>query len=148
MKLIGFLLILVYATGCVTMSDVVRSKERGKGTSKVYRLNADEAWEVAKTVFRWEEAEAIEEHRSEGYMLTSIGESSISWGAIMGVWVEPVTKDRTRVTVVVKRKNPAEVLITVTESIFHDDFEIAARLKAGRSFAPAPPAPQSLPAPP
>ena len=146
-KIMGFLLIGVCITGCATVSDVLRSKEQGKGTSKVYRLNADEAWEAAKTVFRWEEAEAIEEHRSEGYMLTSIGESSISWGALMGVWIEPVSKDRTRVTVVVKRKNPAEVLTTVTEAIFHDDFEVAARMKAGGSLTPTPPANQSQTAP-
>ena len=134
MKLMGFLLLLVCATGCATMSDVVRSREQGKGTSKVYRVSADEAWEIAKTVFRWEEAGVIEEHRSEGYMLTSSGESSVSWGAVIGVWIEPVSEDSTKVTVVIKRKNPTEIMITLTEAAFHDDFGFAARLKAGKSL--------------
>ena len=80
------------------MSDVVQSKERGRGTSKVYPVNADQTWEIAKTVFRWERTDAVEEHRSEGYMLASSGESLISWGTLTGVWVEPVNSDSTRVT--------------------------------------------------
>jgi len=127
------------------MSDLVQSKERGRGTSKVYHVNADQAWEIARTVFRWERTDAVEEHRSEGYMLTSSGESLISWGTVMGVWVEPVNRDSTRVTVVIKRKNPTEVLTSLTEATFHEDFEMAARIKAGRSLTRTPPAakPQS-----
>ena len=138
MKITGFLLIWVCLTGCATMSDVVQSKERGRGTSKVYPVNADQAWEIAKTVFRWERTDAVEEHRSEGYMLTSSGESLISWGTVMGVWIEPVNNGSTKVTAVIKRKNPTEVLTSLTEAIFHEDFEMAARIKAGRSFTPAP----------
>jgi hypothetical protein len=116
--------------------------------SKVYPVNADQAWEIAKTVFRWERTEAVEEHRSEGYMLTSSEESLISWGTMIGVWIEPVNNNSTRVTVVIKRKNPTEVLTPVTEAMFHDDFEMAARMKAGRFFTPAPPAAKSQSAPP
>lgn len=148
MKIMGFLLIWVCITGCATMSDVVQSKERGRGTSKVYPVNADQAWEIAKTVFRWERADAVEEHRSEGYMLTSSGESLISWGTVMGVWIEPVNNDSTKVTAVIKRKNPTDFLTPLTEVTFHEDFELAARIKAGRSFTPAPPAGRSQSAPP
>ncbi len=139
-KMMGFLLIGICLTGCATTRDVVRSRERGKGTSKVYPVNAELAWVIAKTVFRWEETEAVEEHRTEGYMLASSGESVISWGTVMGVWIEPVDKDKTKVTVVVKRKNPAEISTALTEATFHDDFEMAVRIKAGRSFTPARPA--------
>jgi len=62
------LLLVILVAGCATMSDVVRAKD--EGTSKVYPVNADQAWDIAKTVFRWEGADAIEEHRKEGYMLT------------------------------------------------------------------------------
>jgi hypothetical protein len=148
MKIMGFVLIWVCITGCATMSDVVQSKERGRGTSKVYPVNADQAWEIAKTVFRWERADAVEEHRSEGYMLTSSGESPISWGIVIGVWIDPVNNDSTKVTAVIKRKNPADFLTPLTEDIFHEDFELAARIKAGRSFTPARPTDRSQSAPP
>jgi hypothetical protein len=127
MKIMGCLLILICASGCATMSDVVRAKAQGKGTSRVYRVNADRAWEISKMVFRFVQAEAVEEHRSEGYMLARIGKSSVSWGAVMGVWIEPVDDDSTRVTVVIKRINPAELLVLLKETDFHDDFELASR---------------------
>jgi len=138
MKIMGFLLIGICLTGCATLHDVVQSKERGEGTSRVYPVNADQAWEIAKTVFRWERTETVEEHRSEGYMLTSSEESLISWGAMIGVWIEPVNNDSTRVTFVVRRKNPTELFISVTEAMFHDDFELAGRIKTGRFITPVP----------
>ena len=113
--------------GCATMNDVVRAKAQGKGTSKVYRVNAERAWEISKAAFRFVKTEAVEEHRSEGYMLARIGKSSVSSGAVMGVWIEPVDDDSTRVTVVIKKINPAELLVLLTETDFHDDFELASR---------------------
>lgn len=82
---VGVLAFLV--TGCATMSDVLREKD--KGTVQVYPVTNDQAWEIAKTVFRWEGADAIEEHRSEGYMVTSSGVNLYSYGTVMGAWVEP-----------------------------------------------------------
>jgi hypothetical protein len=143
MKVMGFLVIWVCVTGCVTMSDVVKSKEKGKGTSKVYPVNADHAWEIAKTVFRWERTDAIEEHRSEGYMLTSTGESLISWRVFMGVWIESVDNNYTRVTAIIKRRNPTDFLTPFTEAAFHEDFELAASIKAGKFFSPVPPTAKS-----
>jgi len=128
MKIIGCLLILVCAIGCATTSDVVRAKTQGKGTSRVYPLNVERAWEIARTVFRFEDPKVIEEHRSEGYMVARIGESTISSGAVMGVWIEPVDKENTRVTVVIKRRDPTELSVPVTETDFHDNFVLAWRM--------------------
>lgn len=69
---------------CATMTDVVRAKSEGQGTTKIYPVNVEQAWEIAKTVFRWEGCDAIEEHKNEGYMLTSSGMNLVSWGAVMG----------------------------------------------------------------
>jgi hypothetical protein len=112
--------------GCATMGDVVRAKD--EGTAKVYPVNADQAWEIAKTVFRWEGADAIEEHKSEGYMLTSSGMNWVSWGAVMGAWIEPVDKDNTRVTVVTKRRIATNVATTLTETTFHKRFAQAVEI--------------------
>jgi len=71
---------------------------------KIYPVTPDQAWEIAKTVFRWEGSDAIEEHKDEGYMLTSSGVNMVSWGAVMGAWIEPFDKDHTKVTVVTKRR--------------------------------------------
>jgi len=127
MKIMGCLLIWVCATGCATTSDVVRAKAHGKGTSRVYPLNVERAWEIARAVFRFEGPD-IEEHRSEGYMVARIGESTISSGALVGVWIEPVDGDNTRVTVVIKRRDPTELSVQVTETDFHENFVLAWRM--------------------
>lgn len=90
-------------------------------------MNVERAWEIAKVVFRFEGPD-IEEHRSEGYMVARIGESTISSGAMVGVWVEPVDNDNTRVTVVVKRRDPTELSVAITEADFHDNFVLAWRM--------------------
>ena len=110
------------------MNDVVRAKAEGKGTSRVYPMNVERAWEIAKTVFRYEGTEVVEEHRSEGYMVARVGESTISSGAIVGVWIEPVDNDNTRVTVVIKRRDPTELAVSITETDFHENFVLAWRI--------------------
>jgi hypothetical protein len=127
--------------GCATMNDVVRVKEAGtEGTTKVYPVNADQAWEISKTVFRWEGSDAIEEHRDQGYMLTSSGMNLVSWGAVMGAWIEPIDTDNTKVTVVTKRRVTINIATTLMESTYHRRFAQAVEIvKEGQ------PLPQTAP---
>lgn len=135
-----FLFIPLLIIGCATMSDVIRARDEGKGTTKIYPVNADQAWEIAKTVFRWEGADAIEEHRAEGYMLTSSGMNLVSYGAVMGAWIEPVDKDNTRVTVVTKRRIATNIATTLTETTFHRRFAQAVEIiKKGNRLPSKPP---------
>ncbi|MBI5198494.1 MAG: hypothetical protein HZA09_00555 [Nitrospirae bacterium] len=130
--------LLAIISGCATMSDVVRAKD--EGTAKVYPVNADQAWEIAKTVFRWEGADAIEEHKSEGYMLTSSGMNLVSMGAAMGAWIDPVDKNNTRVTVVTKRRIATNIATTLTEATFHKRFAQAVDIiKSGKRLSSTPP---------
>ncbi len=133
MKIMACLLIWVCATACATTSDIVRAKVQGKGTSRVYPLNVEKAWEISKTVFRFERQKEVDEHRSEGYMVARIGESTISSGALVGVWIEPVDGDNTRVTVVIKRRDPTELSVQVTETDFHENFVLAWRMYLKKS---------------
>jgi hypothetical protein len=124
--LISFALI---SSGCSTMQDVVRVKEAGtEGTTKNYPVNETQAWEIAKTVFRWEGSDAIEEHKEQGYMLTSSGMNLVSYGAVMGAWVEPTDKENTKVTVVTKRRVSMNIATTLTEGTFHRRFAEAVEL--------------------
>lgn len=131
MTMLVLLVVLVWITGCATMGDVVTAKD--EGTSQVYPVSADQAWEIAKTVLRWEGSDAIEEHRAEGYMLTSSGLNLISWGAVMGVWVDPIDQNQTKVTAVTKRRIAINVATTLTETTFHKRFAQAVEIvKAGK----------------
>lgn len=120
--------------GCSTMQDVVRVKEAGtEGTTKNYAVTQAQAWEIAKTVFRWEGSDAIEEHKEQGYMLTSSGMNLVSYGAVMGAWIEPIDKDDTKVTVVTKRRISVNVATTLTEGTFHKRFaQAVAIVKSGK----------------
>jgi hypothetical protein len=127
--------------GCATMSDVMTAKHEGKGTSREYPVDADQAWEVAKTVFRWEGADAIEEHRPQGYMLTSSGMNFASYGTVMGAWIEPLDASNTRVTVITKRRIATNIATTLTETTFQRRFAQAVEMvKAGKPLPLVPPA--------
>lgn len=133
-----FFTLITTLGGCATMGDVAQSKD--EGTSEVYPVNADQAWDIAKAVFRWEGADAIEEHRKDGYMLTSSGMNMVSWGAVMGAWIDPVDQNNTKVTIVTKRRLSMNVATTLTETTFHKRFTEAVEIvKAGKSLPVAPP---------
>ncbi len=132
-KIMACLLILICAAACATTSDVVRAKAQGKGTSRVYPVNVEKAWEIAKTSFRFEGQKEVEEHRSEGYMVARVGESTISSGALVGVWIEPVDDESSKVTVVIKRRNPTEISVLMTETDFHENFVLASRMYLKKS---------------
>lgn len=134
--LLGLLLVSTsITTGCATMADVVGKKE--DGTSQIYPVNADQAWEIAKVVFRTEGTDAIEEHRAEGYMLTSSGMNLVSWGAVMGAWIDKVSDSQTRVTVLTKRRITINVATTLMESTFHRRFAQAVNIVRSGKALPA-----------
>ena len=68
--------------GCTTMSDVISDKDNG--TSRVYNITKDQAWDIATHVFRWNGADAIEAHADEHYMLTSASRRPFSGASFMG----------------------------------------------------------------
>jgi hypothetical protein len=105
------------------MQDVVKAKESGaEGTTKTYSVPESQAWDIAKAVFRWEGADAIEEHRDQHYMLTSSGMNLITMGTVMGAWTKPLNTENTEVTVVTKRRVTTNLATTLTEGTFHKRF--------------------------
>jgi hypothetical protein len=139
---VGILVALVaLLNGCATMNDVVQVKEAGsEGTTKVYPVTAEQAWDISKAVFRWEGSDAIEEHKDQGYMLTSSGMNLVSWGAVMGAWIKPVDPGHTEVTVVTKRRVTINVATTLTEGTYHKRFAQAVEIvKKGQPLPRNPP---------
>jgi hypothetical protein len=122
---------LTLLSSCASMSDVLKSKE--EGTSKTYAVNFDQAWDISKTVLRWEDCEQIEEQKNDGYMLTTIN-SFLSGGTLIGVWVES-SGGNSKVTVVTKRKNQTQMLTGLSESGFHERFAQAVDIvKSGNTL--------------
>jgi hypothetical protein len=115
------------------MSDVLRDKD--KGTSKIHNVGFDDAWEIATTVLRWEDCEAIEQHPNSGYMLTTVGVDLVSSGTFVGVWVESIDENKSNITVVTKRKMQTELFTGLTETTFHERFKQAVDIvKAGNKL--------------
>lgn len=124
-----FVMALISVSGCASMNDVVRAKEAGtEGVTKTYSVAPDQAWEIAKTVFRWEGSDAIEEHKNEGYMLTSSGLNGYSYGAVMGAWIKPINKDGSEVTIITKRRVQTDLFTTLTEETYHKRFAQAVEI--------------------
>ncbi len=113
-KILVLFLVFAFIVGCAAMSDVVKSKQNGQ--INVYSINADQAWEIAKTIFRWAEADAVEEHRKESYLAASSGAN------VMVAWIEPMDKKIIRVTVVSMRRLPINPFTDLTERDFHNYF--------------------------
>jgi hypothetical protein len=125
LRVVPVALSFLILTGCAnTFSDLVRSKEEGKGTSRVYKVNVDQAWEIAKRVSQWEGIGEIKESRSEGYMLIKSGADWFHKGTLIGVWIEPVDKDRSKVTVITKSKRSADTFLGISETDFHKSFAL------------------------
>ena len=136
---LGFcILALALVAGCATMSDVMQSKDQG--VSQTYPVTFDQAWTIAKTVFRWEGADAIEEHKDERYMLTSSGMNLVTAGTVMGAWIDPMPDGQMKVTVVTKRRIQTNMFTSLTETTFHKRFAQAVEImKAGKPLPPTPP---------
>ena len=131
-------LALVVLAGCATLADVVRDKDAG--TAKVHPVTFDQGWTIARAVFRWEGTDAIEEHKDERYMLTSSGMNLVSYGTVMGAWVDPQPDGQMKVTVVTKRRIQTNLFTTLTETTFHNRFaQAVAILKAGKPLPAEPP---------
>ena len=113
-RILVLFLVFAFIVGCAAMSDVVKSKQNGQ--INVYTTNVDQAWEIAKTVFRWANADAVEEHRKEGYLAASSGAN------VMVAWIEPMDKKIIRVTVASMRRLPINPFTDLTERDFHNYF--------------------------
>jgi len=118
----------VFGIGCSSLDDVVREKQAGGGTARTYAVTFDQAWEISRTVFRWEGADQIEEHKDQKYMLTSSGMNFVSAGAVMGAWIEPLDEKNTRVTVITKRRMSTNIATTLTESTYQKTFAQAVQI--------------------
>jgi len=118
----------VVLTGCAnTLGDLVRSKQEGKGTSKIYKVNVDQAWEIAKRILEWEGTGDIKENRSEGYMVIRSGSTLFYKITMIGVWIEPIDKVQSKVTVIAKSKTSVDTMLGLSEADFHQSFALFAR---------------------
>ena len=114
---------VMFLIGCSTLNSVIKAKEEGKGTVQVYDVSEDDAWRLAMKSFRWAGSDAIEEHRQDGYMLTTKGVNWVTSGSVMGAWINPLSDNKVEVTVISKRRISTEIATGMTEGKFHRLFQ-------------------------
>lgn len=132
--LIWAMLILMLPS-CGTLNSVIEAKERGEGTTETYDISFDQAWELAKKSYRWAGADAIEEYKSEGYMLTSKGMNFVSSGSVMGTWIEDLGGGRCSVTCISQRRIKTQVATEMTETKYHKCFSTGVSIiKSGKEL--------------
>jgi hypothetical protein len=99
--IIGLCLVLGACAG--NRKDVLDAHNAGKGTEQVFDAPLDQAWDASRAALRWNNAQAIEEHRDQGYMIGTAPMQGFSNGASIGVWLSPAGDASTRVRVIVSR---------------------------------------------
>jgi hypothetical protein len=128
------------AVGCAgERQDVLSAHEAQKGEVRVFDVSMAQAWTAARAALRWNHAETIEEHRKEGYMLATAGISAWSWGASMGVWLEPANAQGTQVRAIVSRKLATNVFGQSEDMLLEDIGKAIAIEKQGRPLPDADP---------
>jgi hypothetical protein len=127
---------LALASGCASQSALIEERKAGGGVTREYAVPPEAAWTIARSVLRWEGAEAIEERREEGCLLTSFGMTLFSYGSLAGVWIEPAAPDGSKVTVLCKRRLATNLATVMTEGQFHRLF--ARGVEIVRSGRPLP----------
>ncbi len=112
---------LLLLIGCSRgLNTVLEARERGEGTPQEYAVLDDAAWDIARSVLRWQGAGTFEEHKMSGYLLTTMEhDGGFSGAALCGVWFEKVADQAMRITIISRRREPLNAAIRMTEGTFH-----------------------------
>jgi hypothetical protein len=123
-------------TSCkvTTMGDVMEDRKAGRGSSVIYPIDLDQAFDIARTVLKWEVGEHIDSHRDERHMLVHVVDNGIHSDTFIGVWVDDASVGYTKVTAITRRMKPLGPT-ALTERTFHRRFAQAVAIVAsGRSL--------------
>ncbi len=143
--LIMALSVIFLMSGCASMqeltTEVMKARSTGTaGVTKVYPITEEQAWDVARAVFRWEKTDEVEENRKEHYMITSTGMKMVAFGSVMGVWIEPVDSKHTKLTVISMRRVASDTFTRLTVSRFYERFDEGLKIiKSGKKLPVIPP---------
>jgi hypothetical protein len=98
------------------------SKLRGRGTEQRYGVSEAQAWTIARTLLKLEGTDPPDEHRTEGYLVTSQHTEGLEAGTYLGVFIEADGPSASRVTAVARRRSPLQSYAGLGETQFHRKF--------------------------
>jgi hypothetical protein len=129
-SLLAVMAVYLLVGGCATtVDDLIR--DRYEGRSAVYPVSHDKAWEITRTVLLEAGAKPAEiEEDPAGNV--------INWVSVLGVFIEPVDTERTRVTAQ-RPPLPCNPLPPpLTDDMFLERFDKALNLLKSGKPLPAP----------
>ncbi len=119
--------------GCAgEREDVLSEHDANGGEVRVFPVGMDQAWAAARAALRWNHADAVEEHRSEGYLFATASMSLWSWGASMGVWLQPANAQGTQVRAIVSRKLATNITAQSEGALMDDIARAISLVKQGQ----------------
>ena len=129
-SLLAVMAVYLLAGSCATtVDDLIR--ERYEGRSAVYPVSRDKAWEITRTIL-------LEAGAKPAEIEEDPAENVINWVSVLGVFIEPVDSEKTRITA--QRPpapcNPLPPLLT--EDMFLERFDKAMNLIQSGKPLPAP----------
>jgi hypothetical protein len=129
-SLLAITAVYLLAGGCaVTLDDLIR--ERNEGRSAVYAVSRDKAWEITRTILLEAGAKPPEiEEDPAGNV--------INWVSVLGVFIEPVDTEKTRVTAQLPPLPCNALPPLLTEDMFLERFDKAMNLLKSGKPLPAP----------
>jgi hypothetical protein len=73
---------------------------------------------------QWEGIDDIKENRSKGYMVIKSGTTWFYKATLMGIWIEPIDKVQSKVTVITKSRTSVDTFLGLSETDFHEIFAL------------------------
>jgi hypothetical protein len=144
-KLVLLITVFFLAAGCASLDElsgkVMEARETGReGLVRIYPVSNEEAWEITRAVFLWEKTDDVQERRDRNYCITSTGMKMVAFGSVMGVWIEPVDENNTRITVITRRRVDSDTFTQLTGPKFMKRFEQGVTIvKGGKKLSARPP---------
>ena len=95
------------ALGCAAQKSSENPREAhqaGKGVARIYDASLEQTWRAVHVALKWSEAGKAEDHPAstgESYVITNPDTNQDAYNAQVGVWLDPMNSDKTRVSVVV-----------------------------------------------
>jgi hypothetical protein len=136
---------MILTSGCVNLQELTREiiearKAGQQGMEKVYPVTTYQACFITKSVFRWEKTDELAVHPEENYIITSTGMKMAAFGSVMGVWIEPVDSEHTKINVLTRRRVEWDLFTRLTAVKFYQRFQQGVTIvKSGKPLPEFPP---------
>jgi hypothetical protein len=114
--LMKFLVVLFILSSCASPLDAVLFKSQG--TSKIFNITQEKAWDTTLLVLQSIEAQDIIIDKNQKYVAAAKSNSRFA------IWIEPSNNSKTIITVYAMRMLPTNIFLAFNEEDFFNKFQM------------------------